>query len=247
MTDIKIKTIPFSTTEMVEFFENSEEFFHLDYNESKLKKDLFVTYIANMKIKCDLVNYQSMPYEDKKELLAAFISHMYLVDVNVLRDALVSVLMYTRIEKNLFDFFTEEEMKQFITDKKEDVDVMSNFFDSMLLMIPTVSTEFKKDIFDKLIENKEIEIVKDVDAIGLNVFGLIDYPDFIDMFIGAAIEEPVMKYYEKPIENFLYKNQKFAQLILNSKKPSFLISVFNLLSSTDEEETNYFEALQKGA
>jgi hypothetical protein len=247
MNDIKTKIIPFSTTEMVEFFENPDEFFYLDYNASKLKKDMFVTYLANMKIKCDLINYQSMPYEDKKELLSAFFEHMYLVDVGVLRDALVSVLMYLRTEKNLFDFFTEEEMKSFILDEKESLNVISNFFDSMLLIIPTIATEFKETVFDKLIENNEIEVVMDAAAIGLNVFGLIDYPNFIDMFIGSATEEPVIRYYKKPIENFLYKNQKFAELILNSKTPSFLISVFNLLSSTDELETNYFEALKKGA
>lgn len=242
---IQTKTLPLATDEIISFFENPDHFFYINYNLSSLKKETFLTYIANMKMKCDLIGYQSISFEERENLLSLFMKHSYIIEVPTLKNALASILIYSRSGEMLSDFFSKEEADSFISKYKIEIEEISSFFDSMLLIMPSMSHDFKA-VFDDSIEKGEIEIVTDPDSIGINTFSLVVIPDFIDMFIGLNNEEPKIKYYKHAIEKFSYKNKKLFQLITELENPSFLMSLFNLFSSNQDLESEYFEKL-KGA
>lgn len=243
---IETKTFPLSTTDIISFFENPDHFFYIDYNGSALKKESFLTYIANMKMKCDLIDYASISFEDREEMLFAFMHYNYIVEVPALKNALASLLMYSRSGEMIFDFFSKEEADQFIEKHKTKIQEASCFFDSMLFVMPSMSHEFKEQVFNKAIEEGQVEVVEDAEAIGINTFSLIAMPDFVDIFIGLNKEELKIKYYKHAIEKFTYKNKKLFQLVTDLETPSFLMSLFNLFSSKEDLESEYFEKL-KGA
>lgn len=245
--EIKTKTIPLSTDDIIGFFQNPDHFFFIDYINSSLKKESFLTYLANMKMKCDIINYASMPSEDRIEILSCFMNHPYAIEVPVLKEALIAILFYTRTGDMISDYMSKEEADIFIKNNKEAIEHASCFFDSMILVLPSMSHEFKEQVFDKLIEENKIEIIENANLIGINTFSLIAYPDFLDMFIGLGKEETKIKYYKYPIDKFSYKNKKLFQLIMELESPSVLMSLFNVLSSKEEEETKYFEILKEGA
>jgi hypothetical protein len=243
---IETKILPLSTTDIIGFFENPDHFFYVDYNNSSLKKETFLTYIANMKMKCDLINYKDISFEDRQEMMSAFINHSYVIEVPVLKNALISLLIYSRSAEMPFDFFTKEEANIFLEKNWSAIEHASSFFDSMLLVLPSMSHEFKEQVFDKMLEENLIPVIEESDLVGINVFALIAEPGFLDFFIGLNKEEPNIRYYKYPIDKFTYKNQKLFQIIINLETPSVLMSLFNIFSSKEEEETKYFEELKKG-
>lgn len=244
---VEIKTIPLSTNDIINFFENPDHFFLIDYENSSLKKESFLTYLANMKMKCDLVDYKKISFNDRAEILSCFMNHLYIVDVPVLRNALMAVLLYERTGEMFFDYMSSEEAKEFISKNKEAISHASCFFDSMLLVLPSMSHEFKQQVFDKMIEDNDIEIVEDANCLGLNTFSLLAEPNFLDMFIGLNNKETKIKYYKYAIEKFSYKNKKLFQIIVELETPSVLMSLFNAFSSKEEQETKYFEKFKKVA
>jgi hypothetical protein len=228
----------------VALFEKPETFTLIDYNKSTLKQEAFVTYISNMKMNCDLVNYTDIPKEDKKILLKLFIDSRYPVMLLALRKALASVLIYHRTGKLIFDFLTESEIKEFINENKDKLNTYSSFFDSMLISIPIFSTAYR-EIFDQEILEEKILVIDDAEIIPINVYGLIEIPDFIDFFVGSNPEESKPTYYKHQIENFIYNKKTFFQIIMGLESNSFILSLFNMLTSTEEEETNFFKNLKK--
>jgi hypothetical protein len=246
-TQPEIKTIPLSTNDIIGFFQNPDHFFFINYNNSSLKKESFLTYLANMKMKCDLIDYQSIALEDRVEMLSCFLNHSYVIEVPVLKNALISLLLYTRTGEMVFDYLSKEEAEIFIKNNKEMIDHACCFFDSMILVLPSMSHEFKEKVFDKMIEENQIEIIENANSIGINTFALIACPDFLDMFIGLGQKDFQIRYYKYAIDKFSYKNKKLFQLIVELESPSVLMSLFNALSSEEEEETKYFEILKEGA
>jgi hypothetical protein len=244
---IETKTLPLSTEDIVSFFDNPDHFFYVDYEKSSLKRESFLTYIANMKMKCDLINYKDISFEDRQEMLLAFMHYAYIIEMPVLKDALVALLIYSRSGEMKFDYMTAEEADKFIANYPTEIGHASSFFDSMLIVLPSMSHEFKADVFDKMIEEGSLPIVEQTEVIGINTFSLVAYPDFLDFFIGLSKTEPVMRYYKYAIEKFNYKNKKLFQLVQELERPSVLMSVFNALSSKEDLETEYFEKLKVGA
>lgn len=243
----EIKSIPLSTDDLTFLFEEPEFCVTIDYNKSRLKTEAFITYITNMKIICNLTDYQSMPYADKAELLNLFATHNYPVNCDTFKYALASVLLYSRSNELSFDYFTKEEMEQYLKDNLSELDLMINFFDSMLFVLPSLSEEYKETVFIPALESGEIKTVDDIDAVGINAFGLIQVPNFIDFFIGLSKEDTQLTYYKYQIENFIYNKKSFFGLILDLKGSCLLMGLFNLLTSTDVEEVKFFEDLKNGA
>lgn len=243
----EIKTLPLSTEDIIGFFDNPDHFFYVDYNKSSLKRESFLTYIANMKMKCDLIDYQNISLEDRQEMLLAFMSYGYIIEIPVLKNALVALLLYSRSGEMNFDYMSKEESDTFINSYSTELDHIASFFDSMLLVLPSMSHEFKAEVFDKMIEDKSLPVVEETEVIGINVFSLVAFPNFLDIFIGLNKVEPKMKYYKYAIEKFNYKNKKLFQLITELENPSVLMSLFNILSSNEDLETEYFNKLKIGA
>lgn len=247
MSEIQTKTLPLSTEDIMAFFENPETFFLIDYKNSALKGESFLTYVANMKLKCDLETYTDISFEERKALLKHYMDFSYIAEVTSLQIALVSVLFYSKKKELFFDYFNQEEMEIFIEENKEKIKIITQFFDSMLLLVPSVSLDFKEHILQPMIDSGEIETIDNHDIIGINTYGLIAFPDFIDFFIGFSQEHSEMKYFKFQIENLSYKGKKFYELIKDLSSPSILMSIYNMFSSTDSEAVSYFEKIKKDA
>ncbi len=239
---MEVKTFPLSTEDIMKALSGQGIHFSVDYNKSSLKTESFIVYIANMNFSCSLVDYASIPSSDKKELVKLYAKHKQAVNCEELKVALASILLYSRGVELLTDFFTEEEAKEFLEENKEMIKNYSDFVDSMLITLPMLSKEFKDSIVDG-----DYEEIKDPDIVGNNAIAIIQIPNFIELFISLNKEKDMkLKYFSHQVENSLYKNKTFFNIIMEMKGDSFIMSLFNMLSSTDEEETEYFAKLKEG-
>jgi hypothetical protein len=158
-----------------------------------------------MKMKCDLIDYKDISFEDRQEMLLAFMHYAYIIEIPVLKDALVALLIYSRSGQMTFDYMTEEEAQMFLNNYPKEIEHASSFFDSMLVVLPSMSHEFKAEVFDKMIEDGVLPVIEQTEVIGINTFSLVAYPEFLDLFIGLNKAEPKMRYYKYAIEKFNYK------------------------------------------
>lgn len=237
----EIKTFPLSTDDIMKALEGKDVHFNVDYAKSSLKTESFVIYIANMGFSCSLVNYLDINTNDKKELLKSYAKHKHPVSCEELKFAFASVLLYSRGAGLFTDFLNEEEAKEFISENAEIVQNYSDFVDSMLITLPMLSKEFKESVVEG-----DYEEVKDPDVVGINALAIIQIPNFVELFITLNKEKEIkFKYFSHQIENSLYKDKTFFDIIIGMRGDSFLMSLFNMLSSTDKEETEYFSKLKE--
>lgn len=239
-----IKKIPMSTQEIMELFENPNQKFDIDFANSVLKGEAFITYIANMKIECSLLESEAITAEEKRELLKHFLNFKYVVGCDTLLFALADALMLVANPETQFKFsnwISTEELLPFVEENKETLSRVQEFLNSMLVTVPSFDKEFKEKVFLPAIENKEIEVIDDLDYIPLNAFGLISIPSFLDLFLGTSTQNSELKYFKAQVENMLFKKKTLFELILGLKGDCFLISCYNIFSSEKEEETSYFK------
>jgi hypothetical protein len=242
---MKIKTIPMSTEDIMDLFENQDQAFQIDLAGSILKGEAFITYVTNMKIKCSLIPSPLVKTEEKIELMNFFLKFKYLIDCDTLLHTLGSAVLrfHSKEAPLLNDWMSAEELDLFIDQSKDELAKISDFISSMPLTVSSFNKEFKDTVFTPAVEAGDIEVIDDAEAVSVNAFGLITIPHFIDLAVGfkPVTDEEKLTYYKAQVENTLYKKKTFFALILDLKGDSLLMSYFNLLASADEEETNYFK------
>lgn len=240
-----IKTIPIPFNEISDIFLNIDKTYRLDLKNSKLKGESFVTYIANMKLKCELINDSSLEKEEKFEVLKNFLTYAYFVDCETLIDS--SLLVFLRYRNIPFQsqnsWINSEEIDEFISLNKNILENIADFYDSMLLSIPSFNMTFKKEILEPALASGEIKLIEDPNLISINVISLLKVPNFLENFISCNNQlERELKYYKYQVEKFSYDKKNLFDILMGLKDNSFILSLTNIFYSEEKEEE---EILQK--
>jgi hypothetical protein len=223
-----VKTAPLCTEDLIDLFDNPDQIVDIDYKNSSLKDEGFFTFIGNAKVKCNLVNYQSMTFEEKENLLNHFLDWSITLEIDTLKKALISVLVDMDHPDLYSDFFTKEEIQEYRAKYPVETGSVQRFFYSMLVMIPSIATDFKTLILEPEIAEGRIESVKGLDQISPNVFNLTFYPKFLDLFLGLCDKDYQLAYYSDVLSTYRYQNMGFYELLIDEKYAPNLISVFNM-------------------
>lgn len=239
-TKQNIKTAPLSTDDLIHLFENPGEVITLDYTNSQVKDDLFLTYVGNLKLECHLVGHEQLSFEEREKLLNMFIESKYTLEIITLKDAFASVFLGPEFS----NYFTEEELVQYIERNKKDLEELKKFYYSMLIMIPSISNDFKELFLEPEIEKGVIAENDEVDLIGPNAYNMTFYPNFIDLFIGSCDQEYPLTYYKHVIETYQYKNKSFFTLLTEETAPS-LMGVFNFFFNEEKSLEELVEETEK--
>jgi hypothetical protein len=243
-----IKTIPIPFNEISDIFLNIDKTYRLDLKNSKLKGESFVTYIANMKLKCEVINDSSLEKEEKFEVLKNFLTYAYFVDCSTFIDSLLLVfLRYRNIPfQSPNAWLTTEEIDEFISLNKELIDVAADFYDSLLLAIPSFNTKFKKEILEPSLDKGDIKLIEDPNLISINVISLLKVPNFLENFIsGSDFASKELKYYKYQIEKFSYDKKNLFDILMDLKENSFILSLTNIFYSEEKEEEEILEKHMK--
>ena len=232
----KIRTIPMSTEEIQEIFLDNSLHYNIDLKNSTLKGEAFLTYIANMQINCSLMAIEDTPTEEKFEILKYYLAFKQTIRCETLHRAIAMILLkYVKAPlQHHVEWISEEEINLFLSENRELLVVPSLFISSASLFVPSFNKEFKKNIFVPACESGEIEVIDDVDIVGINLINIFSIPDFTETFITyhdliTTPEEKKLLYYKAQVERLQYNNKTLYQIFTELKEDSFLMSFSHLL------------------
>ena len=145
---IRISPVPLKMDSIKEYFENKELFFLVDYSQSQIKGNMFLTYISNLDLPCEIL-LEGTSKEEKKSLLKNYMESRNLANSDVLRlGAAHAVLRYRNTETEGFyqnPVLTHEEQDEFIAENQELLRRWDQFISStliyMLQAFPALETQ----------------------------------------------------------------------------------------------------------
>jgi hypothetical protein len=248
-----LKTIPMSTQEIQEIFLNSELHYNIDLNNSTLKGEAFITYIANMQINCSLATDDQTPKEEKFEILTHFLKFRQTIKCDTLLNTTALLLLKalrTPIE-HTSNWLTEEESEEFLQSNKSLILEAALFINSAPVFVTAFNKDFKEEIFEPACLNNEIQVIDDPEIVGVNLINLFSIPNFIETFI-AQFDEVMpaevknLRYYKAQVERLQYDKKTVFDIFLELKEDSFLMSFSHLLlnNSENRKETELLESFK---
>jgi|GEM_PF-3776760 hypothetical protein len=243
MTDKNIsKTIPLSTEEIQQVFLDPSAHYTINLNDSKLKGESFVTYIANMQINCTLETRAETPSEEKCEVLRHYLTFRQSIKCDTLLNT--SALLLLRLVDVPVDLTTDwmsfEEMDEFIANNEEIVIETARFVNSAPLFVAAFSNDFREKMLNPAIEDGSIVVIDDPHVVGVNALNLFSVPNFTEIFIAGVLQNPENKklphiYYKAQVERLQYDRKTVFDIFLDLKESSFLMSFVNLLFAENED------------
>lgn len=226
----ELKKLPLSTDDLIALFENPNQVLDIDYANSVIKGQAFLTYVANVKIACNLKNIEGLSFEEKEELLNTFIHSKYIMEISTLKQALAAC--FVGFETS--NYFTEDEFEKYTTKNNDKLQELAQFYYSMLIMIPSISNEFRELILAVDVEEGRVKEVDGTDIISPNAYSLTFFPGFIDLYLGTEKKEYPLTFYKGVLETYQYKAKGFYALLTEKETAPDLISLFNYFFTEEE-------------
>lgn len=202
-------TVPLEIDSIKEFFQNKELFFLIDYTQSKIKGNMFLTYISNMDLPCEILFLKASKAE-KFELLKIYMETRNLNNSNSLKLASAQVML----EFNEFDTtqmldnpgFTREECQEFIQANLEMIQKWDTFIrSSMIFMLTSI-----KDIEEEFQFKNTFKQINDPNYLGNNAVQLFSVPSFLEFYFSkqSSIE---LFYFKQQFEEYMFRGKNFFE------------------------------------
>lgn len=213
--NIRQVTLPIPAESLREYFGNKDLFFIVNYSQSKLKGDAFLTYLTNLNIPCDVKFDTPLSYETYSEALLAYMNQNSIVNTAGLHVMAAEMLLVAKglpYERSPYALpIGEEIVRRFIDENKELIDKWLHFLDSTqvfaLSAISALNRHYQpKDRFPN---------VDDKNYIGRNVAMMYCMPDFIGIYFAIEGAKYKMSYFTQQFEQFMFKNDRLAKYFRN--------------------------------
>ncbi len=168
-----MKSIPFSDKFITLYFETEDDScYEVNYETSKLKNDSFINYIYNVNIPTAVYVNPDLPYEDRSEIMLAWLNSRNLIPIDSFSNTLLSIILKTRQQDNtnISSFFNDEETKRFIKENQSVLELIVCFLDSILFHVQ-VMFDLKKQSDCNYLYDRDNAIPKNT----VNIFQLQDF------------------------------------------------------------------------
>lgn len=227
--NIRKVTVPLEIDAIKEFFENKELFFVVDYSQSKVKGNMFLTYLSNLDLPCEIMLTGSST-EDKYELLRIYMETRNLSSSDVLRlNAADIILTYKGVDTSeMFNnpAFTPEEKAGFIEKHKDLIRKWDQFLYSSLVYLiksfPALNEVLKVET--------QFREVNDNNFVGLNVVNLFSIPGFTEFYFATKPQEELC-YFKPQFEEYMFKGKNFFNYF-NCEENTMMLLLQALLNNT---------------
>lgn len=216
MTKIRECTVPLNIETIKEYFVDKEILFLIDYDESKLKDKVFLTYLANLDLPCDIKATPDFDKEKMFALLDAYMEVKTVTNVPFLAKLMSHILLKAigfDTDKHLTKkYFSEEIAAEFIETRKEAIKKWVHFLDSSMLFL-IYST---KELNEQLKVEENFPVIDDADYIGLNIVNLFTLPGFLTCYLG---QNPTgeMSFFKQQFEKHMFKGKSFFEYFNNGE------------------------------
>lgn len=218
---------PIPIDSIKEYFKDKSVMFLIDYENSKLENKVFLTYLSNLDIPCDL-KLDSLSSEKKLALLEAYLDIKNITNVPALNIMMAQVILHM-IGTNPLTLFkslslTTEECNAFIEKNRLAIEKWLVFLDSTMVFL----IYSYKDLNEKIKVQENFPTIDDENFVGLNVINLLKIPAFLELYFAA--EKPVALYYFKQhFETYMFKGKSFFEYY-NNESNAFIPLLKQLIS-----------------
>lgn len=204
---------PIPIDSIKEYFKDKDIMFLIDYDNSKLENKVFLTYLSNLDIPCDL-KLETLTKEKKLALLEAYLDIKNISNVPALNIMMAQVILHgINVDPSLLlkqTLLTSEECDEFITKNKSAIEKWLVFLDSsMVFLLYTF-----KDLNEKIKVQETFPTIDDENYVGLNVINLFKLPAFLELYF--ASDKPVkLFYFKQQFETYMFKGKAFFEYYNN--------------------------------
>jgi hypothetical protein len=233
-------TVPLSPDLMVEMFnerkDGTNRLYVIETEESQLQGRGMLLYLANLKIPCvfDVVS---------DELMLEYLTVSEIVDSPQMKMIHANMLGIIKNEHVLYpsavEDFSIERMIDFITNNAELFNDQCMFVESIPLFVEVSlrRVDVEQDEEDaQYITVKNQELTEFIDDelnpnLGINLFSLLAYDDFLICYLTETVELSEQTYYSRYFDEYMFGGKNLFGLIGNSAFFGLLL----LYSSEDDE------------
>ncbi len=207
--NIRQATVPLSVEQIKEFFSNKELLYLIDYKNSELKENVFLTYLSNLDLPSE-IDFEGSSFEEKEKLFVIYLTTRNIITCETLRLNLANILLrYREIDtQDIFTnlIFNEDEVQKFIQNNKELIFKWNHFLESTILFAFTCIPELKESL--NLGEGKDgspgVEHCEDSAYVGTNVVNLFSITGFMATFFSKPIHGP-LTYFKPQFEDYMFR------------------------------------------
>ena len=210
--EIDETVVPISIDNLKKYFENKNIKFLIDYDNSNLKDDKFLTYIGNLDIPCDIKI--DLSNDEHLKLIKQYMNAKTIVNLPSLEKEVLEICLEAA------DFgFEEKKYEKFIEDNTEIISTWLDIFRSMGLY----NTFTMADKENKLKENYVLlHEKKTTDRVAINFVNLLKYEDTCLLF--QCLPEEKLYYYEDFFNEYLFNGNNLFHYWQNPNNNLFLLT-----------------------
>ena len=196
--------VPIELKDLKKYFEDKTQSYQIDYLNSKLKGAQFLTYLSNLDIPCDLVNYDN-------DLLKEYFETSMLVNIPTLEKAAMVVLFEHK------GLVKEVKNAKFISENLEIIEKWASRLESLPLYNMSIVGE---GAFKEYVEKYPTDETEDTQ--GINFVSLLKNKDFY--FYYNKPDETIVKNYTKYFREYMFKGKCLLDFWGNKNNPMFLMT-----------------------
>ena len=214
-------TAPISLDNLKEYYKDKSTTYLVDYKNSTLQGQKFLTYLSNLDLACDI---EPMDIDDKFfDLLKTYIYSTSLVNIQFLELATIDMLLEFK------GLIQGDRYKQFIDANREMILQWVGKLDSLLVY--NTSTIKEADAKAEL-ENFPKDDTDSID--GINWVSLLKNEEFYGFY--SKIDPTALKYYTKYFNDYMFKGKNLYSFWANEHNPMFLLTWGIVSKNTTPED-----------
>lgn len=219
MNKIREATVPLPIDSIKEFFQDKEIKFLIDYENSKIKDQVFLTYVSNLDIPIDLKFAKDFDRAELFKLIAHYMEVKTISNIPFLNMTVAHIILRAAgvdIDNAMENtYLTNEEVDRFIDENIETVSIWLAFLNS----IPLFMIHCFKSFNEELQVEKTHNAIDDSNFIGMNVVNLLTTPGFMKAFFTTNLDSVEMIWFEQQFRSYMFKGRSLFDFV--SEIPEF--------------------------
>jgi hypothetical protein len=215
MSKVREVTVPLPIEHIKEFFQDKEIEFLVDYENSKIKDQVFLTYISNLDIPMDIKVNENFDKESLFKLIDHYMTVKTITNIPFLNSLARQIILTAAGSKAGSEgYLSTDQLQEYISTRKDTIAIWLAFFNSIPLFL--ISTF--KELNEELKVQETYDVIDDIDAVGLNIVNLLTNEFMADFFTTeVAIEKSF--WFKQQFESYMFKGKSlynFAESNLRS-------------------------------
>lgn len=231
--NIRQTVVPLAIDLIKEFFEKKDLFFVVNYGKSQVKGSMFLTYISNLDLPCE-ISLTEATKQEKFDLVKIYMETRNMNNSDVLKLTVADVILtYKGVDtKDMFTnpVFSSEEKSEFISQHTDLIKKWDQFLYSTLIFL----VKSFPDLNEVLKVETQVTEIDDPNFIGLNVVNLFGIPNFCDFFFATQAQEELC-YFKPQFEEYMFKGKNFFHYF-NCEENTFILLMSAMLNGKIKPE-----------